>query len=160
MITRETKVPKLSLDYEGVEAGDFAAFCQIVAALRGEDGCPWDRAQTFDSLKKCMADEAGEVLAGIDRYYETGDAENFCEELGDVLLNVVLMAEMAQEKGLFTMEDVIRTVGRKMLRRHPHVFGEDARRGWDEADLAGISTLPASWDEIKALEKRKNKGKP
>jgi tetrapyrrole methylase family protein/MazG family protein len=149
----DTERTKESIDYAGVEAGDFAAFCQLVSVLRGEHGCPWDRAQTFESLKPCITDEVHEVLDGIDRYYETGDAENLCEELGDVLLNVVLMADMAREQELFTMEDLIRGIGRKMLRRHPHVFGEDARRGWEESDLEGLSELPKSWDEIKKLEK-------
>lgn len=143
-----------TIDYEGIEAGDFPAFRQLIHVLRGENGCPWDRAQTFESLKPCLSDEVEEVLAGIDLYQATGDGENLCEELGDVLLHIALFADMAEEKGIFTMEDIIRGIGRKMLRRHPHVFGEDARRGWDEAQLEGITQLPREWDEIKKLEKR------
>lgn len=155
-----------TIDYAAVEAGDFQAFCQLIHVLRGENGCPWDHAQTFESLKPCLADEVEEVLAGIDLYRTTGDGENLCEELGDVLLHIALFADMAEEKGLFTMEDIIRGIGRKMLRRHPHVFGEDARRGWDEEQLEGITQLPRNWDEIKKLEKKtrahsaQNQGKP
>lgn len=143
-----------TIDYEGIEAGDFPAFCQLIHVLRGENGCPWDRAQTFESLKPCLSDEVEEVLAGIDLYQATGDGENLCEELGDVLLHIALFADMAEEKGIFTMEDIIRGIGRKMLRRHPHVFGEDARRGWDEAQLEGITQFPHNWEDIKKLEKK------
>ena len=78
-------------DYEGIEAGDFEAFRGVVAELRGEHGCPWDKEQTFESLKPCMVNEMTEALAGIDLYGETGDSANLCEELGDVLLQVVLL---------------------------------------------------------------------
>lgn len=142
------------IDYEGVERGSFDAFCHLVYELRSERGCPWDHAQTFETLKPCMIDELTEALAGIDLFYETGDGENLCEELGDVLLHIVLIAGMARDQGLFTMEDIIRGIGRKMLRRHPHVFGEDARRGWEAQQLEGLEKLPASWGEIKQLEKR------
>ncbi len=142
-----------TIDYEGIEAGEFAAFRHLIHVLRGENGCPWDHAQTFESLKPCFADEAQEVLEGIDRYRETGDAENLCEELGDILLHVAFFADLAEETGLFSMEDIIRGIGRKMLRRHPHVFGEDSRRGWDAEQLKGVAQLPENWDDIKKLEK-------
>lgn len=144
-----------TIDYEGVEAGEFTAFCHLIHVLRGENGCPWDHAQTFESLKPCFEDEVREVFEGVDRYRATGDGSNLCEELGDVLLHIALYADMAEEQGLFTISDVVRGIGRKMLRRHPHVFGEDARRGWDEAQLEGITQLPRGWDEIKKLEKKK-----
>lgn len=108
----------------GVEAGDFNAFRQVVAALRAPDGCPWDKEQTFESLKPCMINEMTEALAAIDIYKETGSVDNLCEELGDVLLQVVLLVQIAKEEGLFSMEDVVRGISRKMIRRHPHVFGE------------------------------------
>lgn len=110
----------------GVEEGDFNAFRQVVAALRAPDGCPWDKEQTFESLKPCMINEMTEALAAIDIYKETGSADNLCEELGDVLLQVVLLAQIAKEEGLFSVEDVVRGISRKMIRRHPHVFGENA----------------------------------
>ena len=100
----------------------FEAFRQVVAALRAEHGCPWDRAQTFDSLKPCMVNEMTEALAGIDLYEAHHDAENLCEELGDVLLQVMLLSQIAPEEGLFSIADVVRGVKEKMIRRHPHVF--------------------------------------
>lgn len=126
------------------QAGEvFAEFCEIIAQLRGEDGCPWDRAQTFESLKECMINEMTEAIAGIDLYQQSGKAENLCEELGDVLLQVVLLAQIAKEQGLFDIRDVIETISRKMVRRHPHVFpGEDGAR-----ELV-------SWEEIKREEKK------
>ena len=118
----------MKIDHDGVARGSFDAFVQIIAALRAEDGCPWDRAQTFQSLKPCMVNEMTEALAGIDLYEASGDADNFCEELGDVLLQVVLLAQIAREEGLFSIEDVVRGISRKMLRRHPHVFGDEKTR--------------------------------
>ena len=113
---------KAEWDEAGVSAGRFEAFRQVVAALRSENGCPWDREQTFESLKPCMIIELTEAIAAINIYKEEKDAENLCEELGDVLLQVVLLAQIAQEEGLFQIEDVIRGISRKMIRRHPHVF--------------------------------------
>lgn len=130
-----------------VEAGDFQGLRQVIAALRGEDGCPWDRAQTFRSLKPCMINEMTEALAGIDIYEETKDGENLCEELGDVLLQVVLLSQIAEEEGLFTVEDVIRGISRKMIRRHPHVFADNG--GHPEAE-----EVPGRWDAIKEAEKK------
>ncbi len=114
---------------------------EIIADLRGEGGCPWDRAQTFESLKKCLADEAQEVFEAVD----SGDRENLCEELGDVLLQVVINSQIAEEEGSFTIDDVINGICRKMIRRHPHVFG-DAKAGTPEEAL-GL------WKEIKRRER-------
>ncbi len=124
----------------------FDEFREIIDRLRSEDGCPWDRQQTYESLKPCMMDEMTEVIAAINLMKETGDGQNLCEELGDLLMNVVLMARIAQEEGRFTMEDVIRGISEKMIRRHPHVFG-DARADSGEQVLAG-------WEEIKRQEKK------
>lgn len=129
------------------EKGDFETFRRIVAALRAKDGCPWDRAQTFESLKPCMVNEMTEALAGIDIWKKTGNAQNLCEELGDVLLQVVLLAQIAQEEGLFCIEDVIGGISSKMIRRHPHVFGEKT------ADRQSGSNA-ARWEEIKKEEKK------
>lgn len=120
----------------------FEDFTEIIRQLRGENGCPWDRAQTHQSLKKCLVDETNEVLEGIDIYEATGDWDNMCEELGDVLLQVVMHSVMAEEEGLFTIADVIQGISEKMIRRHPHVFGQ-----------AGGQEVALSWEEIKALEK-------
>ena len=93
---------------------------EIIAKLRSQEGCPWDREQTFESLKKCLADETQEVFEAIDQ----NDMENLCEELGDVLMLVLLNSQIADEKGAFTIEQVIDGVSEKMIRRHPHVFGD------------------------------------
>lgn len=121
-------------------------FLQIIKTLRGESGCPWDRAQTHESLKPCMMEEAAELLASIRIYDQTGNPENMREELGDVLLQVVMHAEIASEEGLFTMEDVVDEVSRKMIRRHPHVFGTS------NADTSAEALL--NWEEIKKEEKK------
>ncbi|MEE0421596.1 MAG: MazG nucleotide pyrophosphohydrolase domain-containing protein [Lachnospiraceae bacterium] len=123
----------------------FDDFCGIVAKLRSEEGCPWDRAQTHDSLKPCMIHELTEAVAAVNLFERTGNARNLCEELGDLLLQVVLQSQIAMEEGLFTMEDVVQAVSEKMLRRHPHVFETGFR---DEN-----GELVRRWDEIKVLEK-------
>lgn len=121
-------------------------FIEIIRTLRGENGCPWDKVQTHESLKPCMMEEAAELLASIRIYDQTGNPENMREELGDVLLQVALHAQIASEEGLFTMEDVVDEVSRKMVRRHPHVFGTVSA---DTPDAA-----LANWDEIKREEKK------
>lgn len=113
------------------------------------DKCPWDSVQTHESLKTCMAEEASEVLEGIDLLTQTGDWDNLCEELGDVLMQVVLHSVIAQEEGYFSLEDVIDGITRKMVRRHPHIFGKSELYG----DYEGIPT----WEEIKRLEKEEKK---
>lgn len=118
----------------------------IIRMLRGENGCPWDKAQTHESLKPCMMEEAAELLASIRIYDQTGNSENMCEELGDVLLQVVMHAQIASEEGLFTMADVVDEVSRKMVRRHPHVFGAG------EADTP--EEVLTNWEEIKRKEKK------
>ena len=99
---------------------------ETVARLRAPDGCPWDRAQDHLSLKAACVEEAAEVVSGINILAQTGRAHCLKEELGDLLLQVVMHAQIAEEEGLFTMEDVIRGINEKMLRRHPHVFGEES----------------------------------
>ena len=119
----------------------FEELREIIADLRSEDGCPWDRAQTFDSLKKCLEDETQEVFEAVD----SGDRENLCEELGDVLLQVVINSRIAEEEGSFTLDDVVNGICRKMIRRHPHVFGEAKASTPEEA--LGL------WKEIKRRER-------
>lgn len=121
-------------------------FLGIIATLRGENGCPWDRVQTHESLKPCMMEEAAELLASIRIYDKTGNPENMIEELGDVLLQVVMHAQIAAEEGIFSMEDVVDEVSRKMVRRHPHVFGTG------EADTP--DEVLVNWEEIKKEEKK------
>lgn len=103
----------------------FEEYVKIIGQLRAPDGCPWDRGQTHESLKSCLINETAEVMGAIDVLSETGYSENLCEELGDLLLLVVLQSRIAEEEGLFTIEDVIRSSSEKMLRRHPHVFGPE-----------------------------------
>ena len=108
---------------------------QIVARLRAQDGCPWDRAQTHESLKPECIEEAAEVLSGINILSETGRFENLREELGDLLLQVVFHAQIAEEDGQFTLDDVFAAVSDKMIRRHPHVFSpEEVRAAWDRLE--------------------------
>lgn len=111
---------------------------QTVAKLRAPDGCPWDRAQTHESLKAACIEEAAEVVSGINILSETGKAQSLMEELGDLLLQVVMHAQIAEEQGLFTMEDVIRGIDRKMIRRHPHVFGEESLKYLPKAYLESL----------------------
>lgn len=118
----------------------------IIRTLRGENGCPWDRVQTHESLKPCMMEEAAELLASIRIYGQTGNPENMREELGDVLLQVVMHAEIASEEGLFTMADVVDEVSRKMVRRHPHVFGTGSADTPEEVLM--------NWEDIKKEEKK------
>lgn len=124
----------------------YEEFLAIIAILRSENGCPWDKVQTHDSLKPCMMEEAAELLASIRIYNKTGNPENMIEELGDVLLQVVMHAQIASEEGLFTMKDVVNEVSRKMVRRHPHVFGKGNADTPDE--------VLVNWEEIKKEEKK------
>lgn len=123
----------------------FDEFKQIIDRLRGEDGCPWDKEQTYESLKPCMIDEMTEVLAAVDVMRETGSADNLCEELGDLLMNVVLLARIAEEEGRFTMSDVIAGISEKMICRHPHVFGT--------VQVEGSEQVLMNWEQIKKQEK-------
>lgn len=124
---------------------EFENFQQIIARLRAEDGCPWDREQTHMSLKPACIEEAAEVICGINILDQTGDSDNLKEELGDLLLQVVMHAQIAEEEGLFTMDDVIKGVSEKMIRRHPHVFGETV--------VADSGEVLENWDKIKKKEK-------
>ena len=123
----------------------FEEFQAIIARLRAPGGCPWDREQTHASLKKACIEEAAEVICGINILDKTGDPENLKEELGDLLLQVVMHAQIAQEEGLFSMEDVIQTVSEKMIRRHPHVFGN--------VNVSDSDEVLQNWAEIKKQEK-------
>ena len=114
---------------------------QIMARLRTpETGCPWDLAQTFSSISPYTIEEAYEVADAI----ETGDKEQLCDELGDLLLQVIFHARMAEEDGSFSFDDVARAISDKMVRRHPHVFGDTT------AD--DTATVRANWEDIKAAE--------
>lgn len=120
---------------------DWTTLRQIIATLRGPNGCPWDRKQTHESLKKYLLEEAHEYLAAVD----AEDDYAMIEELGDVLLQVFLHAQIGEDQGYFTLEDVLATLSEKMIRRHPHVFGDVAVE-----DADGVV---ANWEAIKAQEK-------
>ena len=117
----------------------------IIARLRAEDGCPWDREQTHSTLKAACIEEASEVICGINVLDETGNAENLKEELGDLLLQVVMHARIAEEEKLFTLDDVVRGITEKMIRRHPHVF--------ENVNVSGTEQVLQNWDDIKRKEK-------
>ncbi len=124
----------------------FEDFCGIIEQLRSENGCPWDREQTHVSLKQCLIEEAYEVLEGIDEYEKSKDFDNLREELGDVLLQIVMHSVIAKEEGLFTVDDVIDEIAHKMVRRHPHVFGD--------INVDSSEGVVRNWEEIKKLEKK------
>lgn len=114
---------------------------EITRKLRAPNGCPWDREQTHESLRVCMREEAYEVIEAI----ENTDMENLCEELGDVLLQVSLHSRIGEENKEFTMQDVLNGICEKLIRRHPHVFGNS------DADTS--EQVIANWDAIKQKEK-------
>jgi len=115
---------------------------QTMARLRGPNGCPWDQEQTHASLVRCLIDEASELIETIDR----GDYPHMREELGDVLIQVVFHACLAEEKGHFNLEDVAREINEKLIRRHPHVFGTGKLETSDQ--------VVTQWEAIKATEKK------
>ena len=120
----------------------FQKLVDIMARLRAPGGCPWDREQTFDTIKPYTLEETYEVLDAIDRR----DWSGLTEELGDFLLQAVFYAQMAAEQNLFAMEDALDAINRKLIRRHPHVFGEES------AQSAG--DVKRIWGEVKAAEKK------
>ncbi len=121
----------------------FGRLHEIVAILRSPEGCPWDREQTHASLRKNLIEETCEVLETID----DDDPAAMCEELGDLMLQVMLHAQIEEETGTFSVHDVINGLNEKLVRRHPHVFGENKAHNADEALV--------NWNEMKAEEKRK-----
>jgi|WetSurMetagenome_2_1015567.scaffolds.fasta_scaffold34076_2 MazG family protein len=134
----------------------FAQSVKIMARLRAPDGCPWDREQSFESIRKYTLEETYEVFDAI----EQRDFPHLAEELGDLMLQVLFYAEMAANENQFTIADVLEGLNRKLVRRHPHVFGEEASRTAGNradvnADVEGSSAaVLRNWDEIKAAERR------
>jgi tetrapyrrole methylase family protein/MazG family protein len=123
------------------EGTSFEAFQEIVAHLRAPDGCPWDREQTHESLRTNLMEEAYEALAAMD----SGDPEEMAEEFGDLLLQIVLNAQIANEEGEFNMADVLKGIYHKIIRRHPHVFGD--------LKLEGVQGVLKNWEKLKAAER-------
>jgi len=122
----------------------FEEFMDIIRKLRSEDGCPWDKEQTHESLKTCLIEECYETIEAINN----SDKENLCEELGDILLQVALHSAIAEEKQEFTIDDVIQGECEKMIRRHPHVFGD--------VTVNNSLDVVNNWEEIKKKEKKAN----
>jgi MazG family protein len=127
-------------------AEGFQRLVEIMARLRAPGGCPWDREQTFDTIKPYLLEESYEVMDAID----SRDWSGLAEELGDLLLQVVFFAEMAEEAGHFDIRDSLEAITSKLIRRHPHVFGE--------AEAKTAEDVTRRWDEIKAEEKPRPKG--
>lgn len=121
---------------------NFREFVSIVKKLRSPDGCPWDRQQTLYSLRDQLIEETFEMVDAIDNK----DIENIKEELGDLLLHVIMHSVIAEEENLFSLNDVMKTISEKLIRRHPHVFGNISKISVDEVLI--------NWDEIKKGEKK------
>jgi tetrapyrrole methylase family protein/MazG family protein len=119
----------------------FDRLVDVMARLRAPDGCPWDREQTHASLRRYVIEETYEVVEAID----ADDPDKLCEELGDLLLQVVFHAQLAAEEGLFDVDDVSAGITEKLIRRHPHVFGD--------VKVAGAAEVLTNWQAIKATEK-------
>ncbi len=126
-------------------ARELARLIEIMATLRGPDGCPWDREQTIDSLKPFVLEETYEVLDAIDRH----DHDALCEELGDFVFEAVFLAQLEAEAGHFAIADSIQSIADKLVRRHPHVFKRDE----GEAALDSAGQVRTRWEEIKAQER-------
>jgi MazG family protein len=124
---------------------EFDQLVEIMAALRGPEGCPWDHEQTIDTLKPFVLEETYEVLHAIDRH----DHDALCEELGDFVFEAVFLAQIESEHGHFTIADSLRSIAEKLVRRHPHVFA----RGPGEAALDSAGQVRTRWEEIKARER-------
>ncbi|MBU8908436.1 nucleoside triphosphate pyrophosphohydrolase [Desertibacillus haloalkaliphilus] len=149
-LDRATEVNNLTAVYvppvrdEQLLYHDFGKLRSVIATLRGPDGCPWDRKQTHESLKKYLIEETYEVLEAIDEQ----DDDHLAEELGDVLLQVMLHAQIGEDEGLFSIDDVIQSITEKMIRRHPHVFSVAS------ADTA--EEVESNWEAIKKKEKQES----
>ncbi|MCD6358635.1 MAG: nucleoside triphosphate pyrophosphohydrolase [Dehalococcoidia bacterium] len=119
----------------------FTTFRGIIARLRAPGGCPWDRKQTHSSLKPHLIEESYEVLDAID----SGDSQKLCEELGDLLFQIMLHSQIASEANEFDIEDVLRGISDKLIRRHPHVFGD--------TDVKDAHEVMVNWEQLKRRER-------
>ena len=132
------------IDFEYKTSYDVSDLRRIVKALRGEGGCPWDREQTHESIRRELLEEAYEVVEAIDE----GSPEHLKEELGDVLLQVVFHSDMEEDAGRFDLDAVADRVSQKLILRHPHVFGD--------VSVTGSEQVLQNWDEIKRVEKHQD----
>jgi tetrapyrrole methylase family protein/MazG family protein len=124
------------------ELGNFQTLVEIIARLRSPEGCPWDRKQTHRSIRDSLLEECYEALEALD----SGDLATIREELGDLLLQIVLHSQIARDLGEFDISDVIRLINQKLIRRHPHVFGD--------THTSDVKQVLANWEEIKKYERR------
>lgn len=131
----------MSEHHTGTSGDRFQRLVDIMARLRSPDGCPWDREQTFDTIKPYLLEETYEVMESID----AKDWPALADELGDLLLQSVFFAQMASEQNLFRIDDSLDAINSKLVRRHPHVFGD--------GDAKTADQVKQRWDEIKAVEK-------
>ena len=131
----------------------FDRLVRVMTRLRSPKGCPWDRKQTHESLLKYLFEEAGEFRRSVRRK----DYANMEEELGDVLLQVLFHAQLAKEKGRFTVDDVVKTLTRKLTLRHPHVFGYKAehRKALKGRPMKTAQDVLDNWDSLKRISSRK-----
>lgn len=146
---RPANLPRLTPAHVGER---FVALCDVMAALRSPKGCPWDRSQSLQSLRKYVIEEAHEVADAIDALSENDQdvqQRGHCGELGDLLLQIVFQAQIQREAGNFDAGDVCDAIAQKMLRRHPHIFREDGSL----TDVEGRDEAP-SWEAIKAQERK------
>ena len=152
--SRTSPTPQIATD-PARAAALFEQSAAIMARLRAPGGCPWDREQSFDTIRKYTLEEAYEVFDAIERR----DFPHLAEELGDLLLQVLFYAEMAANEGQFTIADVLDHLNRKLIRRHPHVFGDEAaRQAGNAAEVdsrveGSAAAVLRNWEEIKAAEK-------
>jgi len=126
----------------------FEALVEIMDRLRDPGGCPWDHQQTYQTLRGYLIEECYEVAEAID----LGDRTALCEELGDLLFQIVFLSRLAKEEGLFDATDVVRGIARKMIRRHPHVFGDET--------VESAEDVLRNWEAIKRREKPKTQATP
>lgn len=124
-------------------------FIHVVEELRSDHGCPWDKAQTHESLRMQLIEEAYEAADAMLNYHSKGEIDNLREELGDILLQVVLHSVIAEEEQIFTLEEVVNEITKKMIHRHPHVFNRE-----------NSQELSKTWEELKAEEKSKDSTPP
>lgn len=137
---------KTCLFVPALEPGtSFEAFAEIIAHLRAPNGCPWDREQTHETLRKHLLEESYEAISAID----SGDFADMREEFGDLLLQVVLQSQIANEEGQFNINQVIQGIHSKIVRRHPHVFGD--------VQLDGVDGVLANWEKLKEQERKEKK---
>lgn len=129
-------------DFEYKESYNVQDLVEIMKVLRAPGGCPWDAEQTHESIKKNLIEETYEVIEAINK----GDNELLCEELGDLLMQIVFHAQMEQEKGVFDFDTVSDGVCKKLIERHPHVFGE--------TEISGVDDVLTNWDAIKRKTKK------